>query len=69
MKWKVNARGLNKGDRRTVRKFAWFPVLVYDGDDTYRAWLETYDQEQVYGWSEDGLRWEPVKNNALFWTV
>ena len=73
MKWKLNVCALNEGARRKVRKFAWFPVLVSDGDDEYRAWLETYEQEQVYGWVYDGVymwtMWKPVRNIALFWTV
>lgn len=45
MKWKTIKNQPKEGDRRTVRKFAFFPVQT---DYDYTVWLETYDSVQEY---------------------
>ncbi len=53
MRWLVDrqepAPEVKVGDKRTVVRFAWFPILV-DTDDTIpmRVWLERYYEQQVY---------------------
>lgn len=45
MKWLTNKTIPREGDRRTKRKFAFFPIqTTYD----YTVWLETYDSVQEY---------------------
>jgi hypothetical protein len=75
MKWKLNMTKPKDGDKRRVIKYAWWPVVVEDGNDKYRAWFETYAQDQVYTWCHDEkyedygyYMWTPVKNIALFTT-
>ena len=41
MKWKKP----KYGDKRTVKKFAWLPV---ECEGSYIAWMEWYDEEQVW---------------------
>ena len=47
MKWKTVRKEPKEGDRRTIRKFALFPVQT---DYDYTVWLETYDSVQRYSW-------------------
>lgn len=48
MKWKVEQPV--PGDKRLVRKFAWFPTEV----EGYKVWLETYQTEETYFGKIDG---------------
>jgi hypothetical protein len=45
MKWKTTKVEPVEGDRRTKRKFAFFPV---ETDEGFTVWLETYDSVQEY---------------------
>jgi hypothetical protein len=42
MKWKKEQA--QRGDRKIVRRFAWFPKEVED----HTVWLETYQTELIY---------------------
>jgi hypothetical protein len=64
MKWKTVKKQPKYGDRRTKRKFAFFPI---ETDYDYTVWLETYDSVQEYRWSGDiGLTWDEVERIPLF---
>lgn len=71
MKWKTNQYVPKEGDRRTVRKFAFLPVIA----DEYTVWLETYDSVQQYtkvtvyvhrGVPDRWMRWVEVEKIPLF---
>lgn len=61
MRWKHNI----KGDKKTVRQFAWLPVHM---DDGITLWWEHYTESSVYthwsdGWDGElrvpfGMRWK-----------
>ena len=55
---RINKRQYRNGDRRTIKKFAWFPLRV---DNNTIIWLEWYWSDEVYfsGW--DGGEWENEK--------
>ena len=44
MRWRYVEDTPQEGDTRTVRRFAWTPVVCGD----YTVWLETYESIQVY---------------------
>lgn len=44
MRWRYVDDTPQEGDTRTVRRFAWTPVVCGD----YTVWLESYDSIQVY---------------------
>lgn len=73
MKWKVPI-GPFEGDTRKRRKFAWFPVFVYNGDQLYKVWLETYQLTEKYekvavfhgDYYSYEKRWKVAKREPLF---
>lgn len=46
MRWKNTYREPDEGEMRTVRKFAWTPITLSDGN--YNIWLEFYESVQKY---------------------
>ena len=42
VKWKIKTP--QPGDKRIVRRFAWFPVEI----EGYKVWLETYETKEEY---------------------
>jgi hypothetical protein len=65
MKWKAQ----QSGDRRIIRRFAWFPVRSNDG---YVYWLESYYACQTYCRDYNGSWWmtdliTQDHNTALNW--
>lgn len=44
MKWKLEIEP-TPGDKRSLTKFAWFPVIT---DNGYEIWLEKYIEGQIY---------------------
>lgn len=70
MRWEIKTKNPKIGDIRTVKKFAWFPVIALSPSCSpwiYRVWLETYIQEQMYVREEDMMGeiyyyWDKVKN-------
>lgn len=58
MKWKTTRYKPQEGDKRRVRKFAFFPKVC----GPYTVWLESYESHQVYkGMTQFGEGTIPMK--------
>lgn len=74
MRWLTNKNPEigDVGQRRSVTKFAWLPVIArrYKSDEKqYKVWLEFYDQFQIVGVEVDDVKhvlrptWKPIDND------
>jgi len=48
--------------KRTVIKFAWFPIKT---DDNYRIWFENFSEKQVFQKYQSKGRWFRTRRTTL----